>query len=329
MPASNKTSKKSSGKPSKTAAQKPVSKTVPKGRRLKTSKYKTLRLSKRIQHPQKLPSAWKISKQAAKLLWQHRKLIIGITLIYGVLNIILVRGFSGGTDVSGLKNDLSQIFSGNWGHLASSLTVFALLVTSAGNTTSSTGGTYQLLLVLIISLAIIWTLRQVLAGNKVRVRDGFYRGMYPFIPFVLVVLVIGLQLIPLLIGSTLYSTVINNGIAVFAVEKFFWGLLFFLLALLSLYMICSSIFALYIVTLPDMTPMKALRSARELVRLRRWTVLRKVIFLPIILLIVAAIIMIPIIAFITPAAQWLFFILTMLAVVAVHAYMYTLYRELL
>ena len=54
-------------------------------------------------------------------------------------------------------------------------------------------------------------------------------------------------------------------------------------------------FALYIVTLPDMTPMKALRSARELVRYRRWTVLRKVLFLPLMLLVVAAIIMVPII----------------------------------
>jgi hypothetical protein len=329
MPASKKTPK-SSRKTSKTAASLPVSKIAPKPRRFKTPKYKTFRLSKQIKHPQALPSAWKLSKQAAKLLWQHRKLIIGITLIYGLLNIILVRGFSGSTDVSELKNVLNQIFDGNWGHFASSLTIFALLVTSAGNTTSSTGGTYQLLLVLIISLALIWTFRQVLAGHtKVRVRDGFYRGMYPFIPFVLVLLVIGVQLIPLLVGSTLYSTVINNGIAVYAVEKFFWGLLFFLLALLSLYMICSSIFALYIVTLPDMTPMKALRSARELVRFRRWTVLRKVLFLPVALLIIAAIIMVPIITFATPAAQWLFFILTMLAVAAVHAYMYTLYRELL
>lgn len=320
---------KSSHKTSASAVAKPLSRTTPTPRRLKTPRYKTFRLSKRIKHPKAIPSSWKISKQAAKLLWQHRRLIIGITLIYGVLNIILVRGFSGSTDVNGLKDGLNQIFSGNWGHFASSLTVFALLITSAGNTSSSTGGTYQLLLVIVISLAIIWTLRQVLAGNKVRIRDGFYRGMYPFIPFVLVLLVIGLQLIPLLVGSTLYSTVINNGIAVFAIEKFFWGLLFFLLALLSLYMICSSIFALYIVTLPDMTPMKALRSARELVRLRRWTILRKILFLPLVLLIVAAIIMIPIIAFATPLAQWLFFVLTMLAVAAVHAYMYTLYRELL
>lgn len=325
MPSSLK-SPKTSRKP---ATYKPVSKAAIKPRRLKAPQYKNFRLGKHIKHQQSLPNAWKISKQAAELLWQYRKLIIGITLIYGVLNIILVRGFSGGTDVSSLKNEFNQVFSGNWGHLTTSLTVFALLVTSAGNTSSSTGGAYQFLLLVIVSLAIIWTFRQVLAGGKVRVRDGFYRGMYPLIPFILVLLVIGLQLIPLLIGSALYSTVISNGIAVYAIEKFLWALLFFLMALLSLYMISSSVFALYIVTLPDMTPMKALRSARELVRFRRWTILRKILFLPLILLIVAGAVMLPVIALATPAAQWLFFVITMLAVAVVHAYMYTLYRELL
>ena len=302
---------------------------VKRPRRLKSPHYKTLRLSKHITHPHKLPGAWKLTKQASKLIWQHKKVLIGITILYGLLNLILVRGFSGGTDVSSLKSDLDLVFGGHWAHVSSSLTVYALLVTSAGNTTSSTGGVYQLLLVIIVSLAIIWTFRQVLAGGKARVRDGFYRGLTPLVPFILVLLVIGIQLIPLLIGSSLYSTVINNGIAVYAVEKFLWGLLFFLLALLSLYMISSSVFALYIVTLADMTPLKALRSARELVRFRRWTILRKILFLPLVLLIGSAIVMVPIIAFATPAAQWVFFVLTMFGVVAVHAYMYTLYRELL
>jgi hypothetical protein len=123
--------------------------------------------------------------------------------------------------------------------------------------------------------------------------------------------------------------VINNGIAIYAVEKILWALLFAGLALLTLYMLSSSVFALYIVTLPDMTPMKALRSARELVRYRRWTVLRKIICLPIILLLVALVIMLPVIILLTPLARWVFFILTMAALLAIHAYMYTLYRELL
>jgi hypothetical protein len=231
--------------------------------------------------------------------------------------------------VTGLKHTLNQAFTGNLGSLASGVSVFVVLVGSAGNGSSQTAGAYQLFLGLITSLAVIWALRQVLAGSLVRIRDAYYQGMYPLIPFILVLLVIGLQLLPLLIGSTLYSLVVTNGIAVYPIERIIWALLFALLALLSLYMISSSLFALYIVTLPDMTPMKALRSARELVRNRRWTVLRKLLCLPIVLLIVAAIIMVPIIIWLTPLAQWVFFLLTMFALVAANTYVYMLYRELL
>ena len=142
-------------------------------------------------------------------------------------------------------------------------------------------------------------------------------------------LVIGLQLIPFLIGGFLYSAVISNGIAVDALENILSALVFLLLALASLYMVCSSVFALYVVTLPDMTPMKALRSARELVRYRRWTVLRKLLFLPITLLVIAAVIMLPIILVVTPIAEWTYFVLTMMALAVIHSYMYALYRELL
>jgi hypothetical protein len=313
--------------PKKAAAKAGTKRAKP--RRVKLGKYKSMRLQERIKHPVKLANVWQLTKRAALTLWQHKKLFIGITLIYGLLNLILAQGLSGGTDVSNLKHSLSQIFTGHFGSLASGLSIFVLLVGSAGNSTSQTAGAYQIFLAIMGSLAIIWALRQVLSGARPRIRDTFYRGMYPLVPFLLVLMVISLQLIPLLIGSSLYSLVINNGIAVYAIEKLVWVLLFLALALLTLYMLSSSLFALYIVTLPDMTPMKALRSARELVRYRRWTVLRKILCLPVILLLVAAVIMVPIIIVLTPLAKWVFFLLTMFSLTAAHAYMYTLYRELL
>jgi hypothetical protein len=102
-----------------------------------------------------------------------------------------------------------------------------------------------------------------------------------------------------------------------------------MLALLSLYMVTSSVFALYIVTLPNMTPMRALRSARGLVLGRRWTVLRKLLFLPIALFLLGALIMLPLIWFWAPAATWVFFALSMACLAALHSYMYALYRSLL
>lgn len=277
----------------------------------------------------RLSSVWQLTQSTGNLLWEHRRLFITITIVYGLLNLLLVRGLASDTNLTELKDQLNSIFTGNFGALASSLSIFALLVGSAGNASSETAAAYQLFLALIVSLAVIWALRQAMAGAQVRAKDAYYKGMYPLVPFTLVLMVVGLQLIPLLIGSALYSVVINNGIAVLFLEKALWAALFGLLASVTLYMLSSSLFALYIVTLPDMTPVKALRSARELVRNRRWTVLRKILFLPLLLLVLSAVIMLPIIILITPAAQWVFFLLTMFSTVAVHAYMYTLYRELL
>ncbi len=315
------TKKKTTSPKNKSEAAKP--------RRLKQSSYSSFRLSKRIK-PQnsKLPSAWKLLRGSLKLLRQHWKLFLSITLIYGVLTIVLVRGF-GGLNLGELKTNLRSGLNGSYSSLSTAATLFTYLVGSSGSSSTPAGGVYQSLLVIVMSLVVIWSLRQVLASNKIGVRDAFYKSMYPLIPFILVLFVIGLQLVPFAIGSWLYGTVINNGIAVTSAEKVIWLLVFVLLAVLSLYMICSSLFALYIVTLPDMTPMKALRSARQLVLHRRWLVLRKILFLPLALLILGALIMFPLILWLTPLAEWIFFLLTMFVLVIVHTYMYSLYRELL
>lgn len=299
-------------------------------RRIRAPHRKFLRRQdKRYRERAKLPNAFKVSKAAALVLWQNKTLFIAIALIYGILNIILVRGLAGSVDVGSLRDQLNQAFNGHLGHFAANLTVFAVLIGSSGNGTSTDAGAWQLFLILIMSLVVIWSLRQRLAGTEIRVRDGFYHGVYPLIPFVLVLIVIGIQLLPLVIGASLYSIIISGGIAVTAIEKIACLLILILLAAWSFYMVCSSVFALYIVTLPDMTPMKALRSARELVRYRRWTILRKILYLPIVLLIIAALIVVPIIIVAAPAAQWVVFALSMIAIIVVHAYMYTLYRELL
>ena len=316
----------------KTASKKSPAKAAPVSsgaRRLKRPKYTPLHIGKKLKVPvRKLPNVFWLTKQAWQVLWRHKGLFTGIVIVYGLLNLVLVQGLASSTDVGSLKDTLNQVFTGHFHELASSLTVFALLVGSAGNGSSQTAGAYQVFLVLLTSLAVIWALRQVLAGVNIHIRDAYYRGVYPLVPFILVLCMVGLQLLPLIVGTSLYGIVTDNGIAVHA-EKLFWGLLAAGLSALSLYWLCSSVFALYIVTLPDMTPMKALRSARELVRYRRLQIVRKVLWMPFILLLVAAIIMVPIIIWLTPAAQWVFFILTMFSVVAIHAYMYTLYRELL
>jgi hypothetical protein len=267
-------------------------------------------------------------KAAIRHLGRHSRVFGGIVFIQGILLIAFVQGLDFSNDIPETQGLLREIFPGRSGQLISGLTVFGLLLTT-GSTASQMAGMYQTIVLLLTSLALIWTLRQTHAKVKVRIRDAFYKGMYPLVPFLLVLMVIALQLIPFAIGNALFNIAVQGGIAVTDIEKLLWGIFFALTAVLSLYMLASSVFALYIVTLPDMSPMQALRSARNLVRYRRWEVMRKLLILPVLMVLIGMLLLLPIIMFIPSAAVGVFFILSLAALPVTHAYLYGLYRELL
>jgi hypothetical protein len=58
-------------------------------------------------------------------------------------------------------------------------------------------------------------------------------------------------------------------------------------------------------------------------------IVRKALFLPIVLLLAGAIVVLPIIMLVPVAAQWLVLVMGPIAVIVIHTYMYNLYRELI
>jgi hypothetical protein len=272
----------------------------------------------------RLPASWTVAARACSTVWNNRWLFLGIASIYILFYVFLVRGLHASADLMQLKQLLYGIDT-----LSSNVALLAFLITSPGERTNDGTTAYLIILAVITSLAIVWALRQVMSGAKVRIRDSFYKGMYPLVPVLLVLLVIALQSLPFIISAALYDLVIKNGIAVSVLERVLWSLMMVAGAAVSLYFLSSSVMALYIAALPEMTPVKALRSARELVRGRRLPVLRKLLFLPAVAVILAGIIMLSVIALWTPGAPWALFGLSMAGIVLAHAYLYTLYRELL
>jgi hypothetical protein len=296
---------------------------------LERPQYRSFRLSKRLKHPsKKLPSAFALTKRAFAHIWRYKRLFIIIAITYLLLNLLLVRGFLFTADLGDVKTAMSELFSGSAGQVAGALTVTGLLVGSL-NPTSEVAGLYQSFLVLLFSLFMIWALRQTYAEEAPSARDVFYKSTYPLVQFMIIIFVIGIQLIPLLVANFLYTSVIVSGLSTSFAEVFAWSALIFLLVLWSLYMVTTTIFAAYIVTLPDMTPLKALRSAKGLVQYRRWTVMRKVIFIPFALSVCGFVIMLPVIWFLGSAAEIIFLILSAFVLPLIHSYVYALYRELL
>lgn len=280
----------------------------------------------------RLPNVWQLSQVALSVLWRQRYTILGIVLIYGLVNLAVAQGFSSGLSVSSAKSQLSSIFHGKHLNLGGNLTIYALMFASIGGSSSSSNGFgYSLILVVIASLAIIWAIRNSSNSKiaKVRIRDAYYRGMYALIPFIIILLLIGIELLPMVAGISIYVSAINNAIAVTAIEKLVFVVLMLSLTSLTIYWLSSSIFALYIVTLPDMTPLKALRSAKQLVKKRRYVILPRLLFLPVMLIVISAVIMLPFISWVAPAAPWVFLVLSLLLLAITHSYLYNLYRELL
>jgi hypothetical protein len=326
--ASRETTGKAKAAPASTALATPAQATP---RRVKVPTYKSFRLEKRVKRTspdRPVPGAFRLLRNAAALMWRNKRAFVGIAIVYALLSLALVGGFSV-ANLKDAKQSFGDVFNGQVGQLATGLSLFVYLLGNNSANSTPTASVYEVILAIIASLAAIWAIRQMYAGNKVRIRDPFYLGMSPLIPFILVLGVIGIQLLPAAVGAFLYSTVVTNGIAATAIEQAVVMIVFALLCLTSLYMLCSSLFALYIVSLPEVAPMAALRSARQLVLHRRWMVLRKVLFLPLALVVITGLIITPFIILLTPAAPWMFIALSALIVPFVHAYLYGLYRALL
>ncbi len=274
-----------------------------------------------------LVTSFGLVRQTFDLLAKHWRILGGIVVVYLILNIVFASGLS---DLNNTLSNIKDNINTNGQHkFLTALGGFSGLLGTAGASGSQTGSALQTMLIILESLVIIWALRQIVAGQLIGVKQAYYQATGPLIPFLLVLAVIFIQLLPITLGAAvlnfvLGSTLLNSSllIAIFAT-------ILIPLTIWSVYMISGSIFALYIVTLPEMTPRAALRSAKNLVKFRRLKVIRRLVFLPVFIFLVAGVVIIPLILF----ANWLvlpiFYALSMIGILFIHSYLYGLYRELL
>lgn len=275
----------------------------------------------------RLPTAWVIVGQALRLGRERWRFWLSFVILFAVLNLLLVHNFSG--DVVSVKSQLASFLGEH--SPATGLGTYALLL--AGNSSAAgAAGAYQYLLLVIGSLAAIWGLRQEMVDRspaRLRLRDSLYRGMTPLIPFVIVLIVLSLELIPVILAGGLYGIVASGGIIRTWVEQLLFLIIFLAGLGLTAWLVMRSVFAMYIVTLPDMTPLRALRDAVQIVKGRQLNLVRKLLFLLLALLLGSMVVLVPVIIVAPVLTQPLFFILSIIALPFVHAYLYSLYRELL
>lgn len=276
----------------------------------------------------RLPGSFKHTWHTFTLLKRFWRPLGSIVLILLVLNVLFA-GTLGSvhSQVNDIKDRVNSSASSGGSKLSSAVDGFSGLVT--GTNGSSNSSSFQTVLLILGSLVFIWALRQLLVGEKITLKQSFYQSMTPLIPFLLVAGLIVIQLLPLIIALVLLSVVLSGLVSSTPFLAICLSLLFALLAGWSLYMLSSSIFALYIVTLPDVEPLHAMRSAKGLVINRRWQIARKILFLPFFIVITLALVFIPLILFAIFLVTPMLFISSVLILLFTHAYLYGLYRRLL
>jgi hypothetical protein len=275
--------------------------------------------------PRTTSSSIKLVVKSAQLLISRWQFYLGLAAVLGLLNILLVHNLF--VDINDLRGQIEKSVGGNE-VLADAGTYVLLLANKTG--ADGVAGVYQYLLLILGSLATIWSLRQFMSDNPpvtLRVRDAFYEGLYPFATFLLVLVVLVLELMPMAIGGSLYNLVLSGGLIVNVFEHVIWLALFLGLTIVSLWLVARSLFAPYIVTLPAMTPVSALRRSGQISKGHRLNIVRKVLFLLCFILVCSALLLMPAILIYAPIAPILLFVASMIGLLFVHAYLYTFYRE--
>ena len=292
----------------------------------------------------KLPGYWAFTSYVGKTLWSHRKLFISLAAFYALLTVLLV-GIASQSAYSNLADTLrttsGDAFNGNWGQIGkASLLFVATLTGSISQTLTEVQQLYSVIIVLLGWLTSVWLLRNLLAGHKVKLRDGLYNAGSPILSTFLVALLLLVQMLPFALALFGYSAAVTTGLlASGGVAAMLFWIAAVLLSVISLYLMTSTVFALIIVTLPGMYPFKAIKTAGDLVVGRRLRLLLRFIWLAISVSLAWVLVMIPVILIdmwiksLWSAINWVPTIplvllsLSSLTIVWVSSYVYLLYRK--
>lgn len=247
--------------------------------------HRSFRLTKRREYSRSflLPGYFSFTNSVRKELLANKKTFLLLALVYAVLSGLLVGITSQATYTTitdGLHQAGAALFGGDVSQLGTSASLLGSALTGGiTQTLTPIQAVYASLIGLMTWLTTVWLLRNFLAGNKVKLRDGLYNSSAPILSTFLVVLVAIMQLLPMGIAFIGFSAAQASGLLAGGVEAMLFWIAAGLLVVLSMYWITSTFIALVVVTLPGMYPMRALVTAGDLVTGRRLRILKRILWL--------------------------------------------------
>lgn len=246
---------------------------------------RSFRLTKRrdLTRELDLPGFFKFNNQVISFILKNRKIFLSLVL-FSSISAFLLFGMSSQENYSKLVDTMAStsgdFFDSAFGKVESAGILFAVAV-SGGISPEITEAQqiFAVIVMLITWLTTVWLSRNILAGNKVKLRDGLYSAGSPIIATLCLVMLAFVQLIPVGIAGFGYSAAAATGLLNGGVEAMMFWMAAAMLTLLSLSWLTSTFFALIIITIPGVYPMKALSVAKSLVFGRRIRIMMRLIWL--------------------------------------------------
>ena len=280
-----------------------------------------------------------------KIIFKNWKLFLPLMIIAVVLDVVLVGLMSEETYVQfqdALETTDAELAGGDLGNVAKAGLLLLSSITTGGlaGESSEAGTIFLVLIFLMLWLVTIFLLRQRLAGNKVKLRDGLYNSMTPLVSSIVVFVLAVIQCLPILLLVIAYSAAVQTEF----LATPFYALLFFLfgalMILLSGYLLSSTLIALIAVSAPGLYPLKAIQASSDLMMGRRIRFILRLVAVFVALVVVWVIVMLPIILFDLfikqfewtagfPLVPICLNIMTCFTMIYVTAYLYLYYRWLL
>lgn len=273
-----------------------------------------------------------------RMLWNRKWVYIRFIIIFFVLSVI----FIGALQVDNISSVNEVIDSANSGTdvlgpvSRAAVTVGSSIVGALNNDLSDVQYVYISALVILAVLTVVWLLRHQLAGNKLKVRDGLYAAAAPIAAEYVLVIVGIAQLIPAALAMLIYVSATTAGILNGGIETAMFSLALLLIVVVTLYFMTTTLFAMFIASIPGTYPMQAYHTARKIVAGQRLRLLMRLLWMVVILLVTWFIVLVPFVIIVNSVgggSSWAIPIAYQLmiasSIVYATAYGYLLYRRMI
>lgn len=307
--------------------------------------HRSFRMTRRRDYvrPLELPGNISFTAEVTKTVWKYKKIFSLLVVVYVVLYAVLV-GLQSQESYASFSDTITELggdmFEGALGAVGQASLLFVSSISAGVNSEATEAQQiFSVFIFLLTWLTTVWLLRNLLAGHKVKLRDGLYNSGSPFLSTLLITFLIGVQLVPVALAVIGYSAALSSGLLAGGAASMLFWIGAALLCVLSLYWITSTLFALVIVTLPGMYPYQAIKTAGDIMVGRRVKILLRWVWMMLAVVVSGLVVMIPIVLLdmwlksiwpvisgvpIVPAATIVF---VACAVVWMATYVYLLYRK--